>query len=51
MTTLIIRHYHETSGHVGVQQVLATIRERYSAFAGSGSLLLMRGFQIFAKRK
>ena len=23
----------------------------YSAFAGSGSLLLMRGFQIFAKRK
>ena len=22
----------------------------YSAFAGSGSLLLMRGFQIFAKR-
>ena len=24
---------------------------QYSAFAGSGSLLLMRGFQIFAKRK
>ena len=23
----------------------------YSAFAGPGSLLLMRGFQIFAKRK
>ena len=23
----------------------------YNAFAGSGSLLLMRGFQIFAKRK
>ena len=26
-------------------------RTKYSAFAGSGSLLLMRGFQIFAKRK
>ena len=25
--------------------------DEYSAFAGSGSLLLMRGFQIFAKRK
>lgn len=29
VTTLSIRHYHETQGHVGTQQVLATTRQKY----------------------
>ena len=29
VTTLIIRHLHETKGHVGMQQVLAATRENY----------------------
>ena len=38
MTTLIIRHYHETSKHVGVQQVLATICERYWILKGHSTV-------------
>ena len=34
-----------------IMQSSVVILGMYSAFAGSGSLLLMRGFQIFAKRK
>ncbi|TNN06574.1 Gag-Pol polyprotein, partial [Schistosoma japonicum] len=29
ITRLIIRHYHETNGHMGVNYLISTIRERY----------------------
>ena len=29
VTNLIVRHYHETSGHAGVEHVLSLVRERF----------------------
>ena len=29
LTNLIVRHYHETSGHAGVEHVLSLTRERF----------------------
>ncbi|CAG2254433.1 unnamed protein product [Mytilus edulis] len=38
VTTLIIRYYHETTGHVGKQQVLAASREKYWILKGSSAV-------------
>ena len=38
VTTLIIRHYHETRGHVGTQQVLAAVREKYWILKGQSTV-------------
>lgn len=38
VTDLIIRFYHETHGHVGRQQVLATIRRKYWIIKGSSTV-------------
>lgn len=38
VTSLIIRHYHETEGHVGTNQVLATTRQRYWIIKGPSTV-------------
>ena len=38
VTTLIICHYHETRGHVGAQQVLAAVREKYWILKGQSTV-------------
>ncbi|XP_063405949.1 uncharacterized protein LOC134689913 [Mytilus trossulus] len=38
VTTLIIRYYYETTGHVGKQQVLAASREKYLILKGSSAV-------------
>ena len=38
VTKLIIRHYHETYGHVGTQQVLAATREKYWIVKGPSTV-------------
>ena len=51
VTTLIIRHYHETSGHVGVQQVLAAIRERFWILKGHSTVKRVIKGCIICKRQ
>ncbi|MBM6549432.1 integrase zinc binding domain-containing protein, partial [Streptococcus dysgalactiae] len=38
VTDLIIRHYHEMEGHVGVTQVLAALRKRFWILKGGASV-------------
>ncbi|CAC5402360.1 unnamed protein product [Mytilus coruscus] len=38
VTTLIIRYYHETTGHVGKQKVLAASRKKYWILKGSSAV-------------
>ena len=38
LTTLIVRYYHVTQGHVGAQQVLASIRQRYWIIRGPSTV-------------
>ena len=51
VTTLIIRHYHETSGHVGVQQVLAAIREQFWILNGHSTVKRVIKGCIICKRQ
>ena len=51
VTTLIIRFLHETTGHVGIQQVLAATRENYWIVKGHSAVKKVLKGCILCKRQ
>lgn len=51
VTTLIIRYNHETKGHVGIQHVLAAIRENYWILKGHSAVKKVIKGCIMCKRQ
>ncbi|MCG8069350.1 MAG: hypothetical protein JAY84_15975 [Candidatus Thiodiazotropha taylori] len=51
VTKIIIRHHHETKGHVGIQQVLAATRENYWIVKGHSAVKKVLKGCIMCKRQ
>ena len=51
ITSIIIRHYHKTNGHVGVNHVLAATREKFWIIKGRGMVRREIGNCMDCKRR